>query len=87
MGIGIESAESIIQIKNNLIKDQNFINNPKILGLKLIQQEWVTIHRIQTGHGQTGKLLAKWKMRDSPICDCGHLIQIYLDQLEFHTNN
>lgn len=44
-------------------------------GQQLARHEWVTLNRLRTGHGRSGEMLHKWKMRDSPGCDCGHSLQ------------
>jgi len=42
---------------------------------QLAHHEWVTLNHLRTGHGRSGKMLHKWKMRDIPGCDCGHSVQ------------
>jgi len=57
--------------KYSLIKS---LDSP-VLGQQLASREWVTLNRLRTGHGRSGEVLHKWKMRDSPGCDCGHPLQ------------
>lgn len=57
--------------KYSLIKS---LGSP-VPGQQLARHEWVTLNRLRTGHGRSGEMLHKWKMRDSPGCDCGHPLQ------------
>ncbi|VVC30897.1 Hypothetical protein CINCED_3A020448 [Cinara cedri] len=44
-------------------------------GQHIAHHEWVILNRLRTGHGPSGEILHKWKIRDCPDCDCGHSLQ------------
>lgn len=41
-------------------------------GFALTRKIWTTLNRVRTGHGRSGHMMFKWRLRDSDVCDCGH---------------
>ena len=41
-------------------------------GFNLPRKQWVTLNRIRTLHARSAHHLHRWKMKDSPACDCGN---------------
>ncbi|KAF0721713.1 Uncharacterized protein FWK35_00024114 [Aphis craccivora] len=66
----LEWQNSIID-KYSLIRS---LDSP-VPGQQLARHEWVTLNRLRIGHGRSGEMLHKLKMRDSPGCDCDHPLQ------------
>ncbi|KAL4154377.1 hypothetical protein QTP88_000254 [Uroleucon formosanum] len=54
--------------------NRNLVINPtnKQPGFDLERNTWVILNRIRTGHGRSGHMMYKWKLRDNGTCDCGY---------------
>ena len=53
--------------------NQDLVQDPtsKPAGFDLPRKQWVTLNRIRTTHARTAHHLHRWKMKESPACDCG----------------
>jgi len=43
---------------------------------ELTRKIWTTLNRIRTGHGRSGHMMFKWRLRDFEVCDYGHKSQM-----------
>lgn len=53
---------------NNLVSDPN----QRVAGMELPRFKWSVLNRLSTGHGRCADMMHKWRLRDSPTCDCGN---------------
>ena len=53
--------------------NNEWIDDPtvKVNGFDLLRKLWVQLIRIKRAHGRCNACLYKWKVSDSPECDCG----------------
>nr|XP_014345499.1 PREDICTED: uncharacterized protein LOC106703989 [Latimeria chalumnae] len=63
--------------ENSEVKNQNLITDltDQPPGFTMPHKIWVTANCIRTSYGCCSHVLHKWKMKNSPICDCGEDIQ------------
>lgn len=43
----------------------------EVTGIELPRRTWVKLNRVRTGQGCVAFLLHRWKISDSPLCECG----------------
>ncbi|KAE9523030.1 hypothetical protein AGLY_016661 [Aphis glycines] len=64
-----EWTNSTLPIKNkNLVMDPN----QGVMGMELPRHEWSVLNCLRTGHGRCADMMFKWRLQDSPACDCGN---------------
>lgn len=49
--------------------------NQGIKEMDLSRHEWFIQNRLKTNHGRCADMMYRWKLRDSPECDCGAVNQ------------
>jgi hypothetical protein len=57
--------------------NKNFVIDPtvKLNGFEMKRKFWSRLNRIRTGQGRCNYCLHKWKIIESPECDCGAALQ------------
>ena len=64
-----EWTNSTLPIKNkNLVMDPN----QGVMGMELPRHEWSVLNRLRTGNGRCADMMFKWRLQNSPACDCGN---------------
>ncbi|KAL4153463.1 hypothetical protein QTP88_001296 [Uroleucon formosanum] len=61
--------------KDENVVNSSLINDPtqRVPGFELPRAIWSALNRIRTEQGKCKFLLHKWKMADSPLCECGQV--------------
>ncbi|KAL4153411.1 hypothetical protein QTP88_001244 [Uroleucon formosanum] len=61
--------------KDENVVNSSLINDPtqRVPGFELPRAIWSDLNRIRTEQGKCKFLLHKWKMADSPLCECGQV--------------
>ncbi|XP_037051003.1 uncharacterized protein LOC119084960 [Bradysia coprophila] len=57
------------------VYNKDLIQDPteEVKGMDLPRRTWKRLNRIRTGQGCCASLLHKWKVIDSPLCQCGQI--------------
>jgi hypothetical protein len=57
------------------VVNEHLINDPtqRVAGFDCQRAVWTSLNRIRTEQGKCNYLLHKWKIKDSPHCNCGQI--------------